>query len=140
MKSGKGRLQENDAPDLSDLEPSVPQNNLLSSSSSLFGGSSSTSRASFRNLSSRQAEPLPSRGREAADSRESSGPISSAPDSSSQRTNSNSDSSSADPAQEPLMTQIKSQAEVLERLRIQIIQKLQASDDLLYENADQVLL
>ena len=133
MKPGKGRLQENDAPDLSDLEPSIPQMNPLSSTSNLFP---SVSRAAPRNFSLSQSEP--SR-RDTSDQKESGNINSgSASELSSRKVPPTIDGCATDAAQEALINQIKAQAEGLERLRVNIIQNLQTVDDSLCDNADQV--
>ena len=124
--AGKGRFQENDVPDLSDLDP---QFNLMSAPSSFLG---SGSRAAPRTFAS-----MPAPRREQTDKKDEPKDLVSDLDSAPRKIPSTSDSS-LDADQQALIKQIRSQSEALEALRVQIIHNLQIADDSLYDDADQV--
>jgi hypothetical protein len=135
--AGKGRLQEEDAPapDLPDLGASIPQFNLMSSTSnSLIGAAANMPRASQRTISSTASGPGLLR-RELSDLKDSANSVSASDLGSSSRTIS---SESVDSVQDALLKQIGAQADSLENLRIKLLQSFQVADDSLCDNADQV--
>ena len=138
--AGKGRLQEEDAPapDLSDLGASIPQINLIaSSSSSLIGAAAADMpRATQKAISSNVAAGPGLFRREPSVLKDSASVVSESELSSPSL---NPSSESVDAVQEALLKQIAAQASCLENLRIKLLQSFQIADDSLCDNADQVI-
>jgi hypothetical protein len=134
--AGKGRLQDDDAPspDLSDIGATIPQFNLMSStSSSLIGGAANIPRATQKTVPSNPAAGPGLLRREISDSKESASIVSGSDLCSSS-------SESVDAVQEAFLKQIGAEANSLENLRIKLLQSFQVADDSLCDNADQVSL